>query len=1005
MTTARFYSTLNEILVAQVYEKCAAAAQKNEAIINEFQQLSGELQALLDKPEHKGSDEVFEIAKNYQHWKFERFKGYYAEKDQAFVSIGLDNFQAQVQAFLNKQPRTKKKAQSRHRFYSCKGDTPWIKTIKFFKKQLFHISTIPKRFLNLFRRLFKKDTKTIRFWNYVIPFRALAALHVENTLMIELREAVNDFCSASITGLKTAVDLEQQLNKVFIESTMFAEGGKPIPKSFTLNHDPIRQSQEAALKDLRIRIKSMAEKCHADIMEKSAISGTIEYPTTFLNYQNRKRPKQQKIKKLVAINLGWGNTAFGLFEDWKIDQEIYNLNYFSKEKVDALNSEYKQNNLKVIGLLTKSKNSLNTYRDELQKKITTNSAKAANIIQEELGQLKSGIGIDNFNQASEQLITFNLPERTSQFELKIAGFLKEVSEKKWLTKLTAYDKPLSSSDLDSFSPRELISFEYLPNVEASCSTLKNQIVQHIEATRQSISNIEHVAAFNLSSVLESVQKGECGQSSIPQLVEEGLDRSENKLDEVLASIANFEKETCEKLLQITKNFIDSNSMLTVNENAFNLRIIVMKAKALKRSEEFGIEILARLKTLRRFLLQKGKIFLIKSEQLLVPWKRRIGLDIGGSTIATELSDFLLEVYGKINSLPIIYQRLYKITPLTEMSLFTGRTHEMTILQGAYKSWQKGKYAPTVIIGEKWSGHTSLINYFIEEYIGKDEVISLGKTVNMVLVSDFMAMWQETLGSKAITTPEHVIAALKEKYKGKVIILENLQNYYLRTFHGFEILTTLIQIITKTSKDIFWICSANIYAWDYLNKSMELSGYFGYVIQMQPFTDEELRELILKKNNISGYKIIYTASENSKSSKKFSKMNYEEQQLYLRDQFFNDLNAFAKGNISLALSFWLLSTSNITEESIEITNFQPPDFSFITGLNADKVFIIYLLIMHDGLGFDHLNQVYKKPEDKLQLLVVMMLDDGIIIEKNDRYEVNPLIYRHSINMLKAKNLIY
>jgi hypothetical protein len=1005
MTKARFYSTLNEILVAQVYEKCAAAAQKNEAIINEFQQLSGELQALLDKPEHKGSDEVFEIAKNYQHWKFERFKGYYAEKDQAFVSIGLDNFQAQVQAFLNKQPRTKKKAQSRDRFYSCKGDTPWIKTIKFFKKQLFHISTIPKRFLNLFRRLFKKDTKAIRFWNYVIPFRALAALHVENTLMIELREAVNDFCSASITGLKTAVDLEQQLNKVFIESTMFAEGGKPIPKSFTLNHDPIRQSQEAALKDLRIRIKSMAEKCHADIMEKSAISGTIEYPTTFLNYQNRKRPKQQKIKKLVAINLGWGNTAFGLFEDWKIDQEIYNLNYFSKEKVDALNSEYKQNNLKVIGLLTKSKNSLNTYRDELQKKITTNSAKAANIIQEELGQLKSGIGIDNFNQASEQLITFNLPERTSQFELKIAGFLKEVSEKKWLTKLTAYDKPLSSSDLDSFSPRELISFEYLPNVEASCSTLKNQIVQHIEATRQSISNIEHVAAFNLSSVLESVQKGECGQSSIPQLVEEGLDRSENKLDEVLASIANFEKETCEKLLQITKNFIDSNSMLTVNENAFNLRIIVMKAKALKRSEEFGIEILARLKTLRRFLLQKGKIFLIKSEQLLVPWKRRIGLDIGGSTIATELSDFLLEVYGKINSLPIIYQRLYKITPLTEMSLFTGRTHEMTILQGAYKSWQKGKYAPTVIIGEKWSGHTSLINYFIDEYIGKDEVISLGKTVNMVLVSDFMAMWQETLGSKAITTPEHVIAALKEKYKGKVIILENLQNYYLRTFHGFEILTTLIQIITKTSKDIFWICSANIYAWDYLNKSMELSGYFGYVIQMQPFTDEELRELILKKNNISGYKIIYTASENNKSSKKFSKMNYEEQQLYLRDQFFNDLNAFAKGNISLALSFWLLSTSNITEESIEITNFQPPDFSFITGLNADKVFIIYLLIMHDGLGFDHLNQVYKKPEDKLQLLVVMMLDDGIIIEKNDRYEVNPLIYRHSINMLKAKNLIY
>jgi hypothetical protein len=1005
MTKARFSSTLIEILIAQVYEKCTATAQKNEVIINEFQQLNQELLELLNKPENKVPDEVFEIAKNYQHWKFERFKDYYAAKDQSFVNIHLDDFQNQIKAFLNKQPRTKKKTQSKDRFYSSQGDSQWIKTIKIFKRQLFHISTIPKKFLNLFRRLFKKETKKIAFWNYVIPFRALASLHVENNLMSELREALNDFCSSSIAGLKQAADMEQELNKELIDYTLFAEDNKPLSKELAINLKPIRESQQAALKDLHERINSLAEKCHDNILDQSAISGTIEYPTTFLNYQNRKRRKEQKIKKLTTTNIGWGNTAFGLFEDWKIDQEIYNLNYFIKKKVDALNGEYKHNNLKVIGLLTRSKKSLSKYRDELLKKLTTKSAKEADIIQEELGQLKSGIGIDNFNQASEQLISFNLPERISLFESKIEGFLKEVSEKKWLTKLTDYDQPLSSSDLDSFSPRELISFEYLPSVEASCSTLKNLIVQHIEATRQSISNIEHVAAFNLSSVVESIEKGECDQNSIPKLVEEGLDRSENKLDEIVASIANFEKETCETLLRITKNFIDSNSMLTVNENAFNLRIIVMKAKALKRSEEFGVEFLKRLKNLRNYLLREGKIVLVKTEQLLVPWKQRIGLDISGTTIATELSDFLLEVYGKINSLPIIYQRLYKITPLTEMSLFTGRAHELTILQGAYQSWQKGKYAPTVIIGEKWSGHTSLINYFIEKYLGKDEVISLDKTVNIEQVSDFVAICQETLGSAAITTPEDVITALKEKYRGKVIILENLQNYYLRTFHGFEILKTLIQIITKTSKDVYWICSANIYAWDYLNKTMELSGYFGYVIHMQPFSDQELRELILKKNNISGYKIIYAASENNKTSKKFIKMNYEEQQLYLRDQFFNDLNAFAKGNISLALSFWLLSTSNITEESIEITNFQPPDFSFINGLNADKVFIIYLLIMHDGLGFEHLNRVYKKPEDKLRLLVIMMLDDGIIIETNDRYEVNPLIYRHSINMLKAKNLIY
>ena len=68
---------------------------------------------------------------------------------------------------------------------------------------------------------------------------------------------------------------------------------------------------------------------------------------------------------------------------------------------------------------------------------------------------------------------------------------------------------------------------------------------------------------------------------------------------------------------------------------------------------------------------------------------------------------------KINNLPIVYQQLYKIQPLKEMSLFTGREKELKQLLHAYASWKEGKYAPTVIIGEKWSGHTTLINYFIK----------------------------------------------------------------------------------------------------------------------------------------------------------------------------------------------------------------------------------------------------------------------------------------------------
>jgi hypothetical protein len=142
-----------------------------------------------------------------------------------------------------------------------------------------------------------------------------------------------------------------------------------------------------------------------------------------------------------------------------------------------------------------------------------------------------------------------------------------------------------------------------------------------------------------------------------------------------------------------------------------------------------------------------------------------------------------------------------------------------------------------------------------------------------------------------------------------------------------------------------------------------------------------------------------------ANKKFARLNEEEKQLFLRDKFFSQLNNFAHGNISLALSYWLLSTTNITDRSIEITAFKSPDFSFINNLSHEKIFFIYLLIMHDGLTLERMVAIYNRSEESLRLMMIMLRDDGIIIEKSNRFVVNPLIYRHTINMLKAKNLIY
>ena len=77
---------------------------------------------------------------------------------------------------------------------------------------------------------------------------------------------------------------------------------------------------------------------------------------------------------------------------------------------------------------------------------------------------------------------------------------------------------------------------------------------------------------------------------------------------------------------------------------------------------------------------------------------------------------------QFKTLPFVYQRLFEIKPLEDKRFYFGRDLEMKELSKAFNNWQSGKFSPTVIVGEKGSGSTTLINFFTENL--SDRLIKL-----------------------------------------------------------------------------------------------------------------------------------------------------------------------------------------------------------------------------------------------------------------------------------------
>ena len=115
--------------------------------------------------------------------------------------------------------------------------------------------------------------------------------------------------------------------------------------------------------------------------------------------------------------------------------------------------------------------------------------------------------------------------------------------------------------------------------------------------------------------------------------------------------------------------------------------------------------------------------------------------------------------------------------------------------------------------------------------------------------------------------------------------------------------------------------------------------------------------------------------------------------------------FSESNITMALMFWLLSTKSVDQDRIVINSFQKPDLSFLEILNLEKIQTLHALILHDGLSVEQFSEVMRKKLQASHLLLSMMLEDGILVKKENQYLVNTLVYRSVISLLKAKNLIH
>ncbi len=562
------------------------------------------------------------------------------------------------------------------------------------------------------------------------------------------------------------------------------------------------------------------------------------------------------------------------------------------------------------------------------------------------------------------------------------------------------------SEVDDIPLQELFEHSLLTALQSKCKKCDKNIQQRFTKIVNGVTELDQVVEFNLKAALDSLQEQEESALAI-QHFNDGLKRARERLHEYQNETVRLETETSRELFDISHQFISSVQELLDDEKLLELKIQLMRAKAEEKFRESRRKAWEFIKYALPRAWQRIRNF-AKSiyEQYL-----RIGKITGLVTTSTatkeQLFRFLTETRQRITALPFIYQRLFENKPLTDERLFAGREKEMNTLKSDLQDWNSERFMSTVIIGEKGGGRTTLLNFAEKEIYKIYPIKKLVLAETVYTEAAFMPLLHQLfpdVSGETLSTFEESLIKLDKKY---VCIVENIQNMFLKTVDGFDLIRRFLQLVAHTQEHVYWVLSSTLYCWEYLDKVINISQQFQRVLFLDGLKREDMESIILKRHRITGYELAFEAPESLKNNRQFRKLDSDDaRHQFLKDRFFEQLQEVSQGNISVAMLYWLRAINKIEDNKLVLSASVEFDYSFIYQLSGIELFTLGALLQHETLSIAEHASVFHRSLESSDAVFNVLRRKGILIPAHgDDFQLHPFLYRPTVRALKSNNILH
>ena len=897
-------------------------------------------------------------------------------------------------------------SQSEDRFKKLESDSPNVRFYKFIKRSVRTLGIFARDFSNIFRKLLNKPTRAYEPWRQQIPYRRLTEFHLYKADKLFQKHVDEDY--RHLTDI--IIGLENFLAEEYFESEMkSAEEKKTTAVSLEETIDELLQRCRESRGELAEQVEKDFEAIRNDLSYYLERAGTLERRAGF--YQESKIERRlSQFRSVFDKHLErWNQANIQLLEKADTVKEFIDF----REKLDNRGHDFIQSLEKFFeSYLTEPLKSLRKDLEGIKAKIQDfeqqqNKDTAYRLINDSkdlLGKLIKEVR-STLNDTIE--------------ETRLSNEANLFSEHVLLKANTITENILFVHDLEPDKNPPELDCRMLEWRLLVVRSLKEHTLKKLQPSQQhyedflvtiggDLEEVQEVIEVNFNSALELFEEPS-GENSPYSIIIEALERTLTKLENTNEAIREKQEQLKLAVLDGHSEFSKKMLHLIHEGDSKELQLLDAKYKVKQKTQGWQTKAGARWARIQDFLALSRRFLWKKIKEYVTSFRRFLGFEQKETeeVIKTDVATYLSETDAKIKELPYIYRRLFNFDMETDRRFYVAVNQNFGNLKKAFESWVEDYPATFAVVGEKGAGKSTYLSYAIDDFFKEREVKDINLAGGIYSEVDFIKFMEKELELENVDSIEGIIEAIRSAKEKKVIVLEALQNFYLRNINGYGAIESLLYVISETKESIFWIVSCSVYAWNFLDKAVTVGEYFSHVVRTDKLDEKQIESVIMNRHRSSGYELQFEPSMSQSKSRAYRKLMDQEESAreYLRQAYFEDLTELSEGNASIAMIFWIRSIRNFDDTHFYIKPLEVTSMEIIQDLKPDVLFTLATIVLHDTLTPKELSEILQFTEQESKLMLVRLKTRGILRQEKDRYFINQLVYRQIVRVLKERNIIH